>query len=87
MRLCESALDLGHCHTRKLQNLTGLMSHHGRGMKLCPLCDEQNIADPVLSHVLSMHKDRVGVDVTLEQLTEELRSGTTHHVYKFYGYY
>ena len=60
------------------------------GTKLCPLYYEHNIADSVLSHAFSTHKARVGVDVTLEQLMEQLMSGTTHHVYKFWkmsGFY
>ena len=61
LRLWDSALDLGHRHTRGLQNLTRLMSHHGQGTKLCPLCEEHNVAYSVISHVFSMHKDIMSI--------------------------
>ena len=49
-KLWDAALDLGANHTRGLQALSRLMSHHGRGSKPCPMCDESGPLTCLLDH-------------------------------------
>ena len=49
---------------RGLQNLTGLMTHHGLGSKLCPLCDAPT--HPLIEHVLTQHHSDLGLSCISE---------------------
>jgi len=44
-----------------LQALSRLMSHHGRGSKPFPSCEEDSLADSVLNHVLARHGAEMGL--------------------------
>ena len=56
LRLWDSVMDYGVQHTRGLQMLSRLMSHHGRGQHPCPLCEASDLTSTVLEHVLSAHR-------------------------------
>ena len=51
----------GETHTRGLQNLSRLLSHHGCGVKPCPLCDKAIEERTVLQHVMEDHGERLGL--------------------------
>ena len=54
-KLWNAALDLGVKHTRGLQAFSRVLSHHGRGVKPCPLCDVPGPLDCLLDHLLKEH--------------------------------
>ena len=54
-KLWDAALDLGVKHTRGLQALARVMSHHGRGVRPCPMCDVPGHIACLLNHVLEEH--------------------------------
>ena len=54
-KLWDVALDLGVKHTRGLRALSRLMSHHGHGVKPCPMCDVPGPLACLLDHVLKDH--------------------------------
>ena len=58
-KLWDCALHLGSKHLKGLQNLTRLMAHHGRGSKLCPLCDAPT--HPLIEHVLTQHHSNLSL--------------------------
>ena len=60
-RLQDELLSFKLRHMEGLQALSGLMSHHGRGSKPCPFCEEDSLADSVLNHVLARLGAEVGV--------------------------
>ena len=84
LRLWDAALDLGVRHTKGLQAVSRLMSHHGRGRKPCPLCDVTDLPISVLEHVLSDHRDTLHLDMTVEQIIAELTSGNVLFLYHFW---
>ena len=49
-RLCDVTVNFGLLHTRGLQALSRMMSHHGRGSRPCPRCETASVLDHVLSH-------------------------------------
>ena len=46
-RLRDAALDYGVSHTRGLQLLSRVLSHHGKGNHPCPLCDIAPLEDSI----------------------------------------
>ena len=44
------SLDYGVLHTRELQLLSKILSHHGKGNHPCPLCDIAPPEDSVMGH-------------------------------------
>lgn len=62
LKLWDIALDLGEWHTRRLQMVSRLfiISSHGQGRKLCPLC-EDDLDAPVFDHVLEWHMNRLSI--------------------------
>ena len=81
--LWETALDLGFRHTRGLQALSRLMCHHGRGMKLCPLCDCE-LSMSLLDHVLAVHGDKLRNRLTTSEIVEQLLVADIQFVYYFW---
>ena len=65
-----SSLRLGVSHTRGLQSLSRLLSHHGKGNHPCPLCDIVLLEDSVIGHLLSNHCGELGLvqETDLEML-------------------
>ena len=61
VRLWDAALDYGVSHTRGLQLLSRVLSHHGRGNHPCPLCDTPPPEDSVMGHLLSNHCGELGL--------------------------
>ena len=55
---------IGTNHLRGLQNLTRLMTDHGQGSKLCPLCDATT--HPLIEHVLTQHHSDLGLSCISE---------------------
>ena len=84
-KLWDSALHLGSRHTIGLQNLSRLMSHHGRGLHPCPLCDEQGFPTSVIDHILSAHHTEIGLNFnSTDQLLALLVDVDIPFVYKFW---
>ncbi len=54
-RFWDATLNLGVQHTRGLQMLSRVMSHHGRGNRPCPLCDTAPLESSVMEHLLGAH--------------------------------
>ena len=88
-KLWDKALQLGHRHTRGLQNLTRLLSHHGRGEKPCPLCETLGTTTQggVLNHVLRDHSTAVGLKMDVAELLTHLKAADINFVYAFWKLY
>ena len=54
-RIWVGALEHGGRYTAGLQVLTRLMSHHGRGRRPCPFCEDSDFDVTILEHVLESH--------------------------------
>ena len=70
-KLWDTTFQLGHRHTKGLQNLTRIMSHHGRGKKPCPLCETSlgtTAQVGVLKHVLRDHSAILGLRMDVAEL-------------------
>ena len=65
--LWDTVRQLGSRHTVGLQHLSRMLSHHGRGSKPCPLCDDELSGGSLTAHILTQHKD----DIKLPHLTTE----------------
>ena len=65
VRVWDAALDYGVSHTRGLQLLSRVLSHHGKGNHPCPLpcplCDIAPLEDSVMGHLLSNHCGELGL--------------------------
>ena len=85
LRLWDSVMDNGVQHTRSLQMLSRLMSHHGRGEHPCPLCEASDLTSTVLEHVLLAHRAEMGirVETNSELLIEDLSTSHISFVAKF----
>ena len=83
--LCSCSL--GERHVRGLQALTRLMSSHSRSSKPCPGLCVVFRESLVLEHVLSKHKSVLGLDLTVEQLTEEHTQDNLMSVCRFWNLY
>ena len=78
-------LDLRLQHTRGLQVISKLMmSHHGRGRKPCPLCEENDLNLSVLEHVFDAHGDRIRFNGSAEQALHQL-VGETYSLLIVFG--
>ena len=68
-KLWDAARDLGKKHTRGLPALSKVMSHHGRGVKPCSLCDVPGPLTCLLDHVLNDHHEalRPGDDLLTKE--------------------
>ena len=55
VKLWDTVLNFGLQHTRGLQTLSRLMSHHERGNQPCLLCDRAPMDVSVMEHVLAEH--------------------------------
>ena len=64
-RMWDATLNFGVQHTRALQMLSRVMSHHGRGDHPCPLCDAAPL-DAVMSHVLRDHCMELGLGLVTD---------------------
>ena len=53
-RIWDGVLEHSGRYTAGLQALTRLMSHHGRGRRLCPFCEDTDLDVTILEHVLSL---------------------------------
>ena len=74
-RLWDELLSFNLRHMVGLQVLSRLMSHHGRGSKPCPFCEEDSLASE-LNHILARHGAEMGLvgacnrDWVMEHLKE-----------------
>ena len=64
-RMWDATLNFGVQHTRALQMLSRVRSHHGRGDHPCPLCDAAPL-DAVMSHVLRDHCMELGLGLVTD---------------------
>ena len=60
-RLWDAALDYGVSHTRGLQLVSRVLSHHGKGNHPCPLCDIAPLEDSMMGHLLANHCRELGL--------------------------
>ena len=67
-RLWDGTLNFGIQHTRGLQVLSRVMSHHGRGCRPCPLCESAPLETSVFNHVLCEHFGELGPEPGSEVL-------------------
>ena len=79
-RLWDAALDFGGKTVRGMQMLTRVMSHHGRGSRPCPLCDDATLQSSVLDHILENHGGKLFLEPELDTnqlltLLEQLHLG------------
>ena len=65
-RLWDAALDFGGKTVRGMQMLTRVMSHHGRGSRPCPLCDDATLQSSVLDHILENHRGELFLEPELD---------------------
>ena len=86
-KLWDTALDLGQRHTRGLQVLSRLMSHHGRGLKPCPMGSETNLDTPILDHILCDHGDKLQLDLSPGQLLTKIVGLDIDFLYRFWNVY
>ena len=83
-KLWDSALRLGSRHTIGLQNLSRLMSHHGRGQHPCPLCDLKDPLTPAIDHFLSKHNRDIHINFnSTDHLLTLLAEADVCFVYRF----
>ena len=61
-RLWDATLLLGMRHTDGLQALSRMLAHHGQGVKPCPLCDESSLHPNPIGHLLTRHRQEIGLD-------------------------
>ncbi len=61
-RLWDATLNFGVQHTRGLQMLSRVMSHHGSGNRSCSLCDTAPLESSVMEHLLGAHCMELGLD-------------------------
>jgi hypothetical protein len=87
LKLWDLALELGLRHTRGLQALSRLMSHHDRGKKPCPLCEGELNGLTVLEHVLEKHKGKLPFHLTIQDVLAKLTEGDLQFVYCFWNFY
>ncbi len=67
----DSVMDLGPKHVRRLQNLSRMLSAHGRGEKPCPLCDEE-LGQSLVGHIMEKHREQLNLEMTLEIMMDRL---------------
>ena len=85
-RLWDAALDFGGKTVRGMQMLTRVMSHHGRGSRPCPLCDDATLQSSVLDHILANHGGELFLEPELDTnqlltLLEQLQLGFVAKLY------
>ena len=88
--LWEKALDLGLQHTKGLQYLSRLMSHHLKGDKPCPLCTssgEEIQESTLLAHVLSEHKSVLKINLNLFDLLQRVTTFDIFFVHSFCSFF
>lgn len=86
LRLWDKVLDLGDWQMRGMKALTRMLSHHGRGSKPCPLCDESLLAIPLFDYVMNRYS--VELRVTKHDITSRLVEQTDlNSVYVFCNIY
>ena len=71
-KLWDSVMDLGPRHVRGLQNLTRMLSAHGRGNRPWPLCDEE-LKGLLPEHIMEEHRERLNLEMTFEIMMERLK--------------
>ena len=64
--LWDVALHLGSSrHTAGLQHLTRILTHHGHGLKPCPMCDECLMRRSLIDYILDAHGKELELPVLL----------------------
>ena len=82
--LWDTVRHLGSRHTIGLQHLSRMLSHHGRGSKPCPLCDDKLSGGSLTAHVLAQHKDDIKLPLlTTENLLTQLVERNVLFAYRF----
>ena len=61
-RIWDGVLKHGGRYTARLQALTRLMSHRGRGRKPCPFREDSDLDVTILEHVLESHSSQLGLN-------------------------
>ena len=85
-KLWDLTLHLGFRHTIGLQNLSRLMSHHGRGQHPCPLCDLKDPLVPIIDHMLSEHNRDIHINfISTDHLLTLLAEADVYFVYRDSG--
>lgn len=87
MKLWDSVMDLGPRHIRGLQNLSRVLSSHGRGSKPCPLCEEENLDGLLLDHIIEKHLKDLNLQLTKSELMGKLQSADLNFVCVFHSLY
>ena len=73
-----------HWRTNGLQHLSRMLSHHGRGPKPCPLCDDRPTGCSLTAHILTRHKDDINLPhLTADSLLTHMAERDTLFVYRF----
>ena len=54
--LWDRVMDLGSWQVKGLQNLSKVLSSHGRGSKPCPRCDVGDLGGSLMDHLLESHR-------------------------------
>ena len=87
-KLWNAALDMGAKHTRGLQAFSRVLSHHGSGVKACPLCDVPGPVDCLLEHLLKEHHwalklgdDLLKIESLLSRLLQSLEICFTNTIH------
>ena len=66
-KLWDELLSYKLCHVEGLKALSQLMSHHRRGSKPCPCCEENSMTVSVLDHVLMKHCVQIGLSTSCDR--------------------
>ncbi len=84
MQVWDCVMDLGPRHIRGLQNLSRILSSHGRGSKPCLLCEEESLDGSLLDHIiLERHKQNLDLKLTKNDVMEKLKLADLNFVYVF----
>ena len=58
-------MHLGSRHMGGLQAVSRIMAHHGRGTKPCPLCEENDMEESLMDHILIKYRVDLGLGSTV----------------------
>lgn len=88
-RTWDELLDLKSRHLQGLKSLSRLMSHHGKGSKPCPLCEDAELPWSVLSHALMKHWEVMGLPESSDEewVLDRFRTLNLNFLSKFWGLY
>ena len=83
-RLWDDVMDLGSWQVRGLQNISRVLSAHGRGSKPCPRCEVEDLDSSLLDHLVERHKEELRLgDVDEKTVIENLKALNLNFLNKF----